>query len=194
MLAILTYHISTVVLLLILAVAAWTDLARHRVPNLLTLGGALLGLSLQTWALGMDGLLDGLGGLAIGLLILLPFYKLGGMGAGDIKLMAAAGTFLGWLNTLLAVGLSLGLGSLIGLTVLIARCGVTTILRRYAQTLKCLLTTGQWIYIPPESGEAAAARFPYAIAIAVGTTAALWWLDMLNRHMLNSLIAIIGGL
>ncbi|HYQ72753.1 MAG TPA: hypothetical protein VET88_12600, partial [Gammaproteobacteria bacterium] len=42
-------------------------------------------------------------------------------------------------------------------------------------TFQCLAVTGRWSYVPPEAHEPAAARFPYALAIALGTLAALWW-------------------
>jgi hypothetical protein len=38
------------------------------------------------------------------------------------------------------------------------------------------VTTGSWLYVPPEKNEAAAIRFPYALAIATGTVAALIYL------------------
>jgi hypothetical protein len=43
------------------------------------------------------------------------------------------------------------------------------LLRRYFATLRCLFTTGHFVYLPPEPDEPAASRFPYAVAILVGT-------------------------
>ena len=187
MLALMTYNVSTILLLMALIIAVWTDVMHNRIPNLLSLGGAVLGLSLQSWALGTDGLLAGLGGLSIGLLIFLPFYALGGMGAGDVKLMAAVGTFLGPLDTLWASAFTLMAGGLLGVLVLLLRRGGMVTLRRYGSILKCLLVTGRFSYVHPTPGEAAATRFPYALAIATGAITVLWWLSYLSRlpMMLN---------
>src|SRR4029450_7457447 len=79
----------------ILCVAVMSDLRTHRIPNVLCAGAFGTGLILQTMLFGLAGLVDGVGGAVVGLLILLPLYAIGGMGAGDVKLMAAVGTFLG---------------------------------------------------------------------------------------------------
>jgi len=182
MLALATYHISTLLLLALLASAAVIDMRRHRVPNLISLGGLVVGLGLNTWLLGVgtQGLLAALLGMLLGLLIFLPFYALGGMGAGDVKLMAMVGAFIDPMHAFLAAGLSLAAGSLMGLGILMARRGTGCMVHRYASTFQCLAVTGQWSYIPPTADEPAAARFPYALAIALGTLATLWWTGSLS--------------
>ena len=182
MLALATYQLSTLVLLCLLTIAALIDIRSHRIPNWLSLGGTALALGLYIAVLGFgrDGLLAGLGGCTVGLAVFLPFYIKGGMGAGDVKLMAMAGTFLGPLHALLAAGLGLGIGSLMGLAVLLYRRGTLPMARRYLSTFQCLAVTGKWSYIPPADNEAAAQRFPYAAAIAGGTLIALWWIGTLS--------------
>jgi len=168
--------VSMVVLLLMLAVASWTDVRHHRILNVITLGGAAVGVCLQTWMGGIDGLLAGFGGWTVGLVGLLPLYLLHGMGAGDVKLMAAVGSFLGPANALVAVVLSLIVGGLfIGGFILFWRGGVMALLRRWGLMLKTLVLTGTVAYVPPHPDEAAATRFPYAIAISAGAVATLIW-------------------
>jgi prepilin peptidase CpaA len=174
--ALATYPAMIFVLLCLLAVAVWTDLMSHRIPNTLTLAMLVSGLGMQAWAAGATGVLAALGGAAIGFGIFLPFYLLHGMGAGDVKLMAGVGAYLGMHGVLLAAGLSLGIGSVIGLVLLLVHRGLKPATQRYGSTLRHLAVTGKWSYVPPASGEAAAKRFPYAIAIGLGTAAALWWL------------------
>ena len=74
---------------------AGMDLAWRRIPNYLTLGGAVAGLGFQLGGRGWPGLLDGLGGAVLGFSLLLWPYLKGGMGAGDVKGLAALGTWLG---------------------------------------------------------------------------------------------------
>ena len=175
-----TYYGSTIALLSILLLASWTDLQQHRIPNILSLGGILLGIALQTWVSGIPGFAIGFTGAAVAMGIFLPFYLLKGMGAGDVKLMGAVGAFLGPHNALLATGLSLAAGGLLGIIILILRGGLKPLAMRYYATLKCLLLTGKLSHQPPETGEVAATKFPYAAAIGIGTLVALWWLKILQ--------------
>ena len=90
---------------------------------------------------------------------------------------------LGKEHALLAAGLSLGAGSLMGLGILLWRRGATLMARRYLSTFQCLTVTGKWSYVPPGGDEPAATRFPYAAAIAVGTLATLWWSGTLSEFI-----------
>lgn len=180
MLEVATFHGSTVLLLAILAAATWIDLNHHRIPNVLSLGGIILGVALHGWTSGFPGIITGLGGAAVGIAIFLPFHLAHGMGAGDVKLMAAAGAFLGPLNALLATGLSLAAGGTMAIIILLVRGGLTPLLKRYWKTLKCFLYTHKIVHSPPAAGEVAAMKFPYAAAILIGTVATLWWINELQ--------------
>jgi prepilin peptidase CpaA len=171
-----------ILLPVMLIVASWIDLKQHRIPNLLTLSVLIIGISLQFLLHGWEGLIYSLGGLAVGFLIFIPFYIKGGMGAGDVKLMAAIGAFLGFNGALLAVGLSLFAGSVMGIFLLVILGGVKAAMHRYYATLKQYLYTNNFdlSYIPPPSDEAAAVKFPYASAICVGTITAMWYLSMFS--------------
>ncbi len=79
---------------------AWGDARTRRIPNYLTLGAALAGLGFQLGAHGWPGLGQGLLGFCVGFVLLIGFYLKGGMGAGDVKALAALGTWLGPLPTL----------------------------------------------------------------------------------------------
>ena len=175
-----TYYISSITLLAILLLATWTDLQQHRIPNVLSLGGILLAITLHTWMSGFSGFTTALAGAAVGVGILLPFYLRKGMGAGDVKLMGAVGAFLGPKFALLATGLSLGAGGILAVVILIRKGGLMDLLVRYFSTLKCLLVTGKLSHIPPEPGEAASVKFPYAAAIGIGTLGTLWEMGALQ--------------
>lgn len=173
-------HGPAILLLVILALAAWTDMRMHKIPNALSLGGIALGILIHALNSGVDGLLDGIGGAAVGMAILLPFYLLRGMGAGDVKLMGAVGAFLGPRDALLATGLSLGVGGIMALGILIVHGGLLSMLKRFWLTFRNLLVTRRFDHIPPLEGETAAKKFPYAAAIGIGTLAAMWWLSSLQ--------------
>jgi len=133
-----------IILLCLVLQAAASDLAWRRIPNVLVTAGLLLALALH-WRLGGGAALlgQGLAGAAVGLLLFLPFYMKGGMAAGDVKLAAMAGGFVGpW------QALQLSLLSAIAGGVLALFC----------------LQLARW-----RGGKAEG--MPYAVAIAAGTLA-----------------------
>lgn len=158
--------------------AAWVDFRTFRIPNALVVFGVAFGLLAQAWGAGSDGLGQALAGLGLALVLLLPIYLLGHMGAGDVKLMGAVGALLGperLLLTLFVTALTAsGMGAAYALAAWRTR-GSTGPWRRYGQMLRFLLTTGRPSYVPPAPGEAMAERLPVAVPIAVGTTAAVLW-------------------
>ncbi len=170
--------VASVPLAIMLLAAVWRDVRCHRIDNWITFPGALTALVLHASCTGGNGLLHALGGLGVGLLALLPFHAYGGMAAGDVKLMAAAGAFLGPLDALLAAATTLAVGSVMALGVLAMRGGLRQGLGHIGRQLAAGSLTGVWV--PAAPGTAAAQRFPYAAAIAFGSLAvAAWrWLHM----------------
>ena len=86
-----------VVLLALVICAALFDVRYRKIPNWLTLLGVLVGLGLNAFLYqGWPGLRLSLMGLGIGFGIYFVLYALRAMGAGDVKLMAAIGSMVGW--------------------------------------------------------------------------------------------------
>jgi prepilin peptidase CpaA len=98
-------------------IAVGWDIATRRIPNALTLGAALAALVVHTWVGGWNGAGMALVGWAVGVALFFPVFALGGMGAGDVKLLGAVGA---WLGPVAAVWVALysGIaGGLMGLVV-----------------------------------------------------------------------------
>jgi prepilin peptidase CpaA len=91
----------------LVVVAAAYDLRYRRIPNWLNLSGALAGFVANVSLFHLHGLVTAMEGLLLAAAVYFPFYLLRGMGAGDVKLMAAIGAIVGpfhWLTILIATG------------------------------------------------------------------------------------------
>ena len=152
------------ILLIVLAIAAITDVRTRRIPNWLTYPTMGAGLSYNVYANGWQGFLFGLEGLSLGFALLIVFYLLGGMGAGDVKLMAAVGSILGPKIVFVAFLFTALTGGIYAIIVLM----IHGKLKDYFLTIKILILTGKLIIDPAQNKEKLPALY-YGVAIAVGT-------------------------
>jgi prepilin peptidase CpaA len=161
--------ISKAILSVVLLIAAVQDLKQGKISNRLTLPAALLAVMLHTGQDGIDGLFFSLAGFGTGLGLLLVFYLVGGMGAGDVKLMGAVGSFLGAKATLgafLFIALAGGIYSLA--LILIRRDIFKGFFSEKLLVLSSMVTLRQ--YVPIETGNTGQKpRLKYGVAIAFGT-------------------------
>jgi len=81
--------------LIVLAVAIFTDLRNHRIPNWLVLPFLVAGIAVSGWLHGWHGIGQSFAGLGLAILIYGFLFWMGGMGAGDVKLCAAIGAWIG---------------------------------------------------------------------------------------------------
>jgi prepilin peptidase CpaA len=159
---------------LLLAAAIAQDVFRHRIPNAVVFPGIALGLALAALLPGGMGLADALAGLGIGLAAMLPLYFTRALGAGDVKLMAMAGAFLGLHGAIGAVLFTWLAGMLLGLLFAL-RAGVLTKtahnLRVMVHAFGATLAATEGPSFDPRADSAA--RFPYSVAIGLGSAAFL---------------------
>src|SRR4051812_18773227 len=92
-------HLPVWFVTITLIVAALIDGWQLKVPNWLTFPMVLSGLVYNTVAFGWEGLLASVLGMIVGLALLMPAYAIGGMGAGDVKLLAGVGAWVGVTTT-----------------------------------------------------------------------------------------------
>lgn len=171
----------------LLATAVLEDIKHHRIPNNIVFSGAGLGIFLNTvlpegfgfvnpMLPGGLGFLGGLKGVALGLALLLPIYWLRAMGAGDVKLMAMVGAFLGPMDVFGAILATFLAGGVLSL----AYAWKIGVLRRTLQNIWFILYSSILRVVvgsPPalEDAPETAGKFPYAVAIAAGTAGYLVW-------------------
>lgn len=162
---------------LVLVVSAYIDGKQLRVPNWITfpmvLSGLIYNAAVGSWGDWDHGFVAAIAGTFVGLGCLLPLYAVGGMGAGDVKLMAGIGAWLGPTTTVYAFCVSAILGGLMALVMMWWRGDLK---EHYANLLAISF---EWMTIrdPRKLSELAAERkprmmlLPYGIPICIGSIA-----------------------
>ena len=146
--------------------AVYTDTRFGLIPNKVTFPAVGLGLALHLVTGGWDGLVFSTEGMALGLgLFLIPFL-IGSMGAGDVKLLAALGAFVGPAQIFAVFLLCAMLGGVVGLVVLVRRFGWSF--------FSFTLLTDRAALVGPAWGGTRLTAFPFASAIFFGLFASLF--------------------
>ncbi|SDB29115.1 prepilin peptidase CpaA [Desulfonatronum thiosulfatophilum] len=167
------------VLAIALISASIYDVKYKKIPNILNLSLIIFAVFYNISATGFEGLLFSGVGLTVGICMLLPVYTLGGMGAGDVKLMGAVGSMIGAKGVLISAiytGLYGGLYAL--LILLIHRQYGRVLISRTWAVLKTFLLTRQYVPVDAPHPIKKKPKLCYGVAIALGTTTYL-----LHNHL-----------
>lgn len=163
-----------IALVVLVIAAAVIDVRSYRIPNWLTVSGMLVGLAWNTAVapVAHTGLLWALGGLALGLVVLLPFYAVKVMGAGDVKLMAMVGAFVGFPGILYAVLFTFIAGGAVAVAFALTHRSTGRMAGNVGEITRNMafgLMTGVRPTLPLAA--ASIGKLPYGISIAIGTIA-----------------------
>jgi prepilin peptidase CpaA len=167
-----------------LVLAAVIDGMKLKVPNWITfpmiISGWIYSATVSPYA-GWEGLTYSLVGTAVGLALLLPLYAIGGMGAGDVKLLAGVGAWVWSLTTVYAFAVSAIVGGIIAVLMVVSRKKWFKHKSQFWMICNEILTVKD-----PEKLAAMAAErkpsmmlLPYGIPIAIGTIAYFFVAGML---------------
>ena len=143
-----------ILLLFLAGIGGLYDVKSRRIPNWLTLGVPVLLLVFYVLELKTNEVLNCIIGFLAGVLLLIVPYLLGGMGAGDVKLLGAIGAIVGWKDVISVFIYSAFAGFFLALIWIIITPG----------HLKYLITTGK-IFPVLDKKE----KMPYGLAILAGT-------------------------
>lgn len=156
------------------ALACVWDVSERRVPNVISLGSAMLAIAVHAWTGATDGAARALGGWFAGVVLFLPLVLLRGMGAGDLKLLAAVGAWLGPAGALWT-GL---LGSIAGAFWALALAAVHGLLPRVSANVRAMLRLWLGEGLKPVPGltlaDAPGPRLPFALPLTIGLLVTLW--------------------
>jgi len=155
-----------VALMIVLLIAVVTDLRSSRIPNWLTFSAMGFALAGHAWLGSMQGVIFSLAGLGTGLGLFFLIYLAGGVGAGDVKLMAAIGAFVGVYGVLSCAWIAMIIGGIYAIGAMGYQWGVAAAGQRlvYAAYGAVLVGGSAW------SRELALPfKLRYGLAIAAGT-------------------------
>ena len=168
--------VAGLVFTIVLLGAAIGDIRTRRIPNRIVAGLAIAGFVFRLVLDGGEGFLVAGEGLLVGLACWLPFYAFGWLGAGDVKLYAAAAAWLGPKSALEGALIAALAGAVLALLWMVKTHGM----RRTSQTIGLAAGT-PGILSPRQDGSGRSSRLPYGVAIAFGAISAGWVPGLLVR-------------
>jgi prepilin peptidase CpaA len=152
-------------------IATVTDLRSRRIPNWLVFPFLITGFAVSGWLNGWHGVAHSAEGMALAFLVFGVFFWLGGMGAGDVKLAAAIGAWIGPQQTMIALVLIALAGGVMALGWALAGGFATEL---FQETGNLILGRKKQAgddnpTLPDMARSAMRRKMPYAPAIAIGT-------------------------
>jgi prepilin peptidase CpaA len=161
------------VLITALLISLITDIKNRKILNVVTLPAIIIGFIYYTTVQGLDGLLFSGKGFLIGLSLLLIPYLLGGMGAGDVKLMAAIGALMGTTFVLYSFVYIALIGGFISVFLIMKKNGIKNSLKSFF--FQIFYLRGNLGSILFSKDKSSSILFPYGVAIVLGTLCTITW-------------------
>jgi prepilin peptidase CpaA len=155
--------------LVLTCLAALWDWRSRKIPNWLTVSGAVGGMTLHIVLSGWRGAIFSLEGLGIALVLLLPLVYLRALGAGDWKLMGAVGAFLGWRLLLVVLLGSIFAAGIMAVAQMTRAGRVAETLRNLWTLVKGLVTFGVKKHPRISLDNPKLMKLPFGVAVAVAT-------------------------
>lgn len=173
-------HISTFAVTALVIAVAFFDLRARRIPNFLVFPAVIFGLALNA-SRGWQGFWFGLKGLGLGFALLLLPYVFGGMKAGDVKFLAAIGSFVGAAGIVRVFLATVLCYPLLAIVPVLRERKLRLTLIRFGRIFFNFLG----FFVPSfklyaqrfearDDSEVPSVRTPFGVAIAVGTLIALY--------------------
>lgn len=154
--------------------AAGTDIRSKKVPNKLVVTAACIGVALNFWRDGIEGIVVSVAGGIVGLALFLPFFMAGGLGGGDVKLCAALGTFFGPIGIFQAALAAAVAGGFCALILVVRRRRLRATFRRMCELSFGQSLNGSASEDSPLWAQPGALCIPYAVPIAAGALFAVF--------------------
>ena len=159
---------TVVGLLMVAILAAWHDWFQWRIPNRLLAAGCAAALMLAAFAPGSSGIVHSLAGGLLGFALIWPFYWMGGMSAGDVKLMATLGLFAGPAAVIEIALISFLIGGVWSVILLLNRTTTGALVRARIRSMPWHLLNFPQRAALPTAYVTSRGVIPYGVVIAMG--------------------------
>ena len=143
-----------IVLLLILMAAVYMDYRQNRIPNWMIVFGVLSGLLISFIHGGIGMLCEGLFGIVLPIILLYPVFMIGGLGAGDLKLFAVAGSYLGIKGITISFIVAFVIGAIISLVKMMCFHNFKERIYYFFYYMADLFLRGKWKLYEKTDGQA----------------------------------------
>lgn len=152
------------------AICLVTDLAERKIYNVVVLAGSLAALGLNVWQQGfLPGVQNTFSGFFTGILLLLIPFILGGIGAGDVKMLGMVGAFLGSSLVLHVMLASAVAGGIFALFVMARERCLPRRLNNTFRAIWCTIVLRKAVYLQSlQDPEQERQSIPYGAAITTG--------------------------
>jgi prepilin peptidase CpaA len=160
---------SNLLLIILLGICVFTDLRERKIYNSVLLPFLCVGFIYNTLSSGLNGLEQTFLGMVVGFGILLIPFLLGGMGAGDVKLLAVIGAIKGMMFVCIAAFYMALAGGIMAILVILVSKGIKTRLFQVVYFFHGLLNGLRFPIVADQ--DSLKKTYPYGIAIAAG---AIW--------------------
>ena len=157
---------------IIVLISLYTDLKERKIYNKVLVPGVVLGLAINGWEGGINGIMFSVKGLLVGLGIFFLPFLLGGIGVGDVKLLGTIGAIKGPVF-IIWTGLATGVaGGLIAVIILIRQGQLLSSLKRIGFSLYLFFGGSKADSLQALNKEEFSGSFPYGTAIFIGALTA----------------------
>lgn len=160
-------------LILVLIICFITDLKYQKIYNKVIFPSLILAVTINFIFSGFDGLKMSLTGFAVGFIILLIPYYLGGIAAGDVKLISLIGAIKGWVfvvNTALYMSIT---GGIMAIGVIVFHKEGAKFFKNFLPWIFSLINGIKFKFELP--AEAFLKKYPYGLAIVSGALICLFF-------------------
>jgi len=163
---------ADILLLTVLLLCLYTDIKFKKIYNAVTFPAIFAAVILNLYLYGLKGGAESIKGLLAGMALLFIPFVMGGMGAGDVKLLGVVGAFKGpefvWI-AFLAMAIT---GGVISLALMLRSKNFALRLRAVFYTLLSLIFRTPRVQMLETIDSGSALTFPYGVAIVAGAVIA----------------------
>lgn len=174
-----TTIIPIILLILLLAISSFIDIKERKIPNWIVVLILMIGFHFSFLSNTEFWLSNSMNGIAIGMLLTLPIYALNGLGAGDVKLISAIGSFTGINDILLIIQITYAINFCLALILIMYSGDFIKMLNRFFKFYS-ELSKGRLHYTKPESNDSANFELPLAPIISSSTLFTLYLRFLIN--------------